>query len=154
MMPSVLLALAVLNADPAGPTFTYRLKKADDRIQATLAKDAVTFRVTSPSGIGAGEAILQTGSWPRQVTLHLTLWRLEWFTVGNGKVVLQAALGGEAKRVLIFDKDGNAAKDPKLAVYSLTLEQKGKNLIEVTLPAGFCGKETRKLEFDWIDAFR
>jgi hypothetical protein len=154
MLPAVLLLVLAVAAEPGRPEFTYRLKKGEDGIGAAVEKGRLTLRITSPSGIGAAEATLTAGSWPRHVALQLNLAGLEHLAVSNGRVTLQAALGPQQPGRSYFDRDGNRVEEPAKAVYTVLIERKGPRLIEVTLPADFCGKETKKLEIDWIDFFR
>jgi hypothetical protein len=153
-MAPLILALALAGNAADAPKFTYRLKKAEDAVTATVGSDSATFTVMSKSGIGAGEIILAEGSWPRQVTLEMDrLQYLEHFVVGNDIVKLSGTLRTRPRTVWHYDRRGNRVDDPAKAVYTMTvLEQKGS--IQVVLPPGFATKDTKKLELDWIDAFR
>jgi hypothetical protein len=144
---------------PAAPRFSYRIKKAsEDAIAAVPGKDEITFRVSSRSGIGAAEIILEEGTWPRQIVLELGLWNLEHFAVGNGvgeqAVILSGRLQERPKTVLHYDRKGRPTRDTSAAVYTLTIVQREQRVIDMILPPGFAGAGTKKLEFDWIDAFR
>jgi hypothetical protein len=138
--------------------FTYKPRKAEDSLNAALTKDGgVIFGVTSKSGIGGAEIILTQGDWPQKLSLHFLGFKdyLESFNIGNGKVMLSAALRDRPKTTWYFDQAGKPVNEKDRAVYTMTIEVNEKERrIEVTLPPNLCTKETKSLKVEWIDAFR
>lgn len=165
---ALLAALALANFGAAaqpdagtatrGAEFTFKFRQKDDGVRVSHTRDGVVFRITSPGGISNVEVALKEGEWPRQITLQLELGMLEAFGVGNGKLELDGNLrkAGE-KGILWFNDRGEQVKDQNQAVHTMKMKataDQQKRLIEVTLPVGFCSKDTKTLKIGWIDAFR
>ncbi len=151
-------AMLAAEAAAADPKFDAKFKRADDQLKTTLTKEAVAFHITSPKGISEAEITLKEGDWPKSITLQLQMSAkglLEAFSAGNGAVTLSGRLEkGGAKTVLQYNAQGKPITAGN-AMYTMVIEDKPKDgVIEVTLPPGFCTKDTKTLKLTWIDAFR
>lgn len=163
MLAMVLSALALAmtaqetGTKPPAPRFDFQLKKAEDAVKPVVTGDRVVFEITNKSGIGAAEITLVEGAWPKQVVLRFVdaSEYLEHFEASNGALTLQGSLRQYPKTTLLFDRAGKLVTDSKQAALIMTLQHDAKQRVkEVTLPPGFCTKDTKTLRVDWIDAFR
>ncbi len=152
------LAMAARADDKTGPKFTFKTKKKDDEIKAKTEKDRGVFRITSKSGISAGEITLTEGSWPKHIVLHFAEWsrHFEGFGADNGTIKLNGRLrAGEDKSVWYHDRNGNEVQDKNKSAFTVTTERKQDDeLIVVVLPPDYCAKDAKSLKLFWIDAYR
>lgn len=138
-------------------TYGFKLGKEEDSIEPLMEKVGVVFRIGSKSGMGNAEITLNSGQWPKNITLRFVKAAeyLEYFLADNGAVKLSGKLDVRPKSVSYYDQNGQKLSDNKKAVFTLAIAyNKDERLMEVVLPPEFCRKDTKTLRFEWIDAFR
>ena len=143
-----------------------KTKKAEDRVEVKVDKDAATWDVLSPSGIGGATITAPDGRWPAAVTLRLHLRGLESLSVSNGKTKLAASVqsyGPHDKR-LYLSEEGKANQPPRASDTEIrVLDSAGKptqglpdagGCFEITLPKVLLEGQPKGLELNWIDFYR
>ncbi len=152
----LLLSVALEGAPVEPPKFAARLRKAEDRFEATATPKGVVWRITSKSGIGGAVVDLTAGTAPTRWAVQLVpLKTLEGLQLEDDVRRLEARLGaGGKKATFLFDAAGKAIKEARFAAVILTVEARPGPLVEVTIsyPAGV--PPGRRWVLSWVDAYR
>ncbi len=171
---SLLFALGTLvtpatAADDSTPSsLRWKLRRAEDRIEARYADEAARLSIQSPSGIG--EAVFErTGAtWPAKVVLQLHLRGLESLRITTGDTVLGAAVGLTEGRMTQRSWRG-ASEERELAdndpwrVKVRAVDAQGRpatkvpledGLLEVEFPEAMLRENPRSITLEWIDFYR
>jgi hypothetical protein len=154
-MASLFLALAATLAlgDDTEPTpkFEAKFRKTDDKLEASVEKAGVVWKITCPSGISGATVDLKSGPAPKKITIRLVKFQnLEMFRIEDGNLKLAGQLDRKGKKTTYYDDKGKPGADPKTAAVSLSVEQKDGN-VDVVLT---CSKPGKKWTLNWIDAYR
>jgi hypothetical protein len=161
-------ALAMAADEPTPPPLRWKLRRAEDRIEARYAEEAARLSIQSPSGIG--QAVFErTGSaWPAKVVLQLHLRGLESLRITAGDSVLGAAVGVTEGRMTQrswrgASEEQELADDDPWRVKVRAVDAQGRpatklpledGLLEVELPQAVLRENPGAITLEWIDFYR
>lgn len=169
LLSFVLGACAGLRAGGSGdqPVFAVATQNPDDQVRVEYQNGVARIDISSATGIGAADLVLESGTMPEEVIVRLHLRGLEQirFTSAQDRI---AASVSSSEALAVPDQtmisQGNEIPilpgQPLWMKIEVVSEQAEKSVpleegyFEVTLPKEFLQKAGTSFKIEWVDFFR